>query len=74
MTTEYVTVKVYARKEGVKLVELPDGAVGIINDEGDWVYGPLPIQWTKVMLRNTLREWEEKTWTQSGAEFMATAA
>jgi hypothetical protein len=70
----FVQVRVYATKENERLVELPDGAVGIINGSGDWVYGPLPVKWSKVMLKNTLTEWTNICWTQSGIEFMAAAA
>lgn len=74
MGTSYVQVKVFAAKEGEKLVELPSGEVGIINDDGAWIYGPLPLQWSKLMLKNTLKEWPRETWTKSGEAFLAEVA
>lgn len=70
----YVQVKVYAVRPGEKLVQLPDGASGIINDDGAWIYGPMPLQWSKHMLKVTLGEWPKDTWTKSGEAFVAAAA
>lgn len=71
MEPEYIQVKVYAVNGEDKLVELPDGAVGIIDNGGEWVYGPLPVKWSKQMLKNTLAEWSRDTWTKTGEAFAA---
>lgn len=74
MSEAMVKVKVYAQREDMyRLVELPDGAVGIIDADGVWVHGPLPRQWSQPMLRNTLNAWHKPTWTKTGTKFMEQA-